>query len=513
MKSLVELLAERAEATPDHIAIRFEGEPVTFGRLWDGARRAAAGLSSLGLRSGDRYSLFLANSLEFAEIWLGGMLVGAVAVPINLAYRGEFLRHQLDDSGARAVVCDADTLSAVEQVRPRCPALEHVILRADSEASARNATTTQALLAAAPMAVPTWPDPGDYATVLYTSGTTGPSKGVVLSHEYLVRLGWSFVDSARMTERDVVFVPMPMFHVSGLQGLLTPILAGSQSVIEKRFHPATAWEIVRRFGCTGMVSVGPMIAMLMSKPADPGDRELPLRFLGTAPLPCPVEEIHRRFGVEVQTMYGLTEAFPVAVARLGEKFPDGSAGRPINEDLEIRLVDDHGADVPRGEPGEILIRARTPHAMFEGYLKGGGAGPLRAERDEWFHTGDIGKLDVDGYFYFVDRKKDAIRRRGENISSMEIEAAIHLHPDVEDVAVHAVPSDLGEDDVKAVVVPVSGSALSAEALFAHFDEVLPRFARPRYLEFMEAIPRNPVGRIQKFVLRERGLTPTTIDRG
>jgi crotonobetaine/carnitine-CoA ligase len=150
--------------------------------------------------------------------------------------------------------------------------------------------------------------------------------------------------------------------------------------------------------------------------------------------------------------------------------------------------------------------------MFEGYLQNGGAGSIRASREEWFHTGDIGRLDSDGFFYFVDRKKDAIRRRGENISSVELEAAIRLHPGVEDVAVLGVPSDLGEEDVKAVVVPAGDGSLRAEDLFAHFDEALPRFARPRYLEFVDALPRNPVGRVQKFILRERGITASTIER-
>jgi crotonobetaine/carnitine-CoA ligase len=320
----------------------------------------------------------------------------------------------------------------------------------------------------------------------------------------------AFVECSRLGPEDTIFVPMPLFHVSGLQALLTPLLAGSRSVIESRFRVSTAWDLVRRYGCTGMASVGPMLAMLLSLPPSASDRELPLRFIGTAPVPAPVDEIRERYGAEIQTMYGMTEAFPIAIAPPGEPLAEGSAGRPNEPAFEVRIVDDDGKPVGAGVAGEVIVRPRAPHAMFEGYFDDVEA-TAAAVRDGWLHTGDLGRVDADGFFYFVDRKKDALRRRGENISSIELEGAILEHPAVSEVAVHGVPSPLGEDDVKAVVVLQPGSSVSSDELFAFFDESLPRFARPRYLEIVEALPRNPVGRVQKFALRDRGITPGTVE--
>ncbi|MCG8592386.1 MAG: AMP-binding protein [Proteobacteria bacterium] len=513
MTTLLAALQERADREPDRVLLWFDGEAVTGGELWRSALRAAGGLSELGVASGDRVALFLANSPEFAAIWLGAMLLGAIGVPINLAYRDEFLRHQLVDSDAGVIVADADTIEAVSRIAGECSALRAVVVRKAASLpviAGRDVLTTDTLLASEPTPCVDAATPEQPATVLYTSGTTGLSKGVVLSHAYLVRIGQAFANCSALTPDDTLFVPLPMFHISGLQALLTAILVGSRSVVEKRFSVTTAWDIVRRFDCTGMISVGPMLAMLMALPPDPRDAELPLRFLGTAPFPAPPDAIRARYGCEVQTMYGLTEAFPVAVARPGEAFPENSAGRCNDEAFEVRVVDEAGRTLPPGEPGEIAVREKIPHSMFEGYFRKPDATAERI-RWGWFYTGDLGRLDADGFLYFLDRKKDALRRRGENISSLELENAIRRHPEVEDVAVHAVPSPLGEDEVKAVVVS-RGAPPSGEELFAFFDEALPRFARPRYLEFVDELPRNPVGRVQKFLLRERGVTDTTLER-
>lgn len=506
-------LRARAEETPDRVCVWFDDEPVTYAELYLGARRVAKGLAEQGLEKGDRFAIFLPNSVEFAELWLGGMLLGAIAVPVNLAYQGEFLRHQLRDSGSRLIAVHPDTLGPVAKVAADCDALESVVIcGGDSEVGFgdKRVLSFDELLSHGTCPEDAVVKDGEPASILYTSGTTGRSKGVVLSHHYLVRIGVACIDPPRLTADDVVFVPMPLFHVSGLQALLLPLLAGSKSVVIRQFSVAQAWPTVRRYGCTGMVSVGPMIAMLMSLPADPSDRDLPLRYIGTAPLPAPREEIAERYGVDMQTMYGMTEAFPIAGVSLGEAFPEGSAGRAINDAYDVRIVDEDGKPAEAGTPGEIAVRPRMAHAMMEGYFANPEATQAQMH-DGWFHTGDVGRVDADGYFYFLDRKKDALRRRGENISSIEVETAIRRHPGVADVAVHSVPSDLGEDEVKAVIVPLNPIEDTAE-LFAFFDEEIPRFARPRYVEFLEELPRNPVGRVLKFQLRERGLTPDTIER-
>jgi crotonobetaine/carnitine-CoA ligase len=251
--------------------------------------------------------------------------------------------------------------------------------------------------------------------------------------------------------------------------------------------------------------------MLWGLPPDPADAELPIRLLVAAPIPL---ELHRpieeRYGCRIVTGYGLTEAFPLAIQGVDSPAVPGSAGRP-NPGFDVRLVDDDDTDVPAGAAGEIVCRPHALHSMFEGYF-GRPEETLAQLRNLWFHTGDLGRFDADGNLFFVDRKKDAIRRRGENISSFEIERAVLGHEAVAACAAVAVPSPVGEDDVKISVVLRPGGKLTPSALLDHCVAAMPYFAVPRYVEFVEALPVNAVGRVQKFVLRDQGVTPATWDR-
>jgi crotonobetaine/carnitine-CoA ligase len=250
-----------------------------------------------------------------------------------------------------------------------------------------------------------------------------------------------------------------------------------------------------------------MILMLWNLPEKADDPEL--KFLAGAPIPA---ELHRRieerYGCRIVTMYGLTEAFPLAVWGIGDEGVPGSAGR-TSRLFDVRIFDDHDAEVAPGEPGEIVCRPCAPQVMFKGYHHNPAA-TVAHWRNGWFHTGDLGRIDDNGFLFFVDRKKDAMRRRGENISSFEVEQSVLKHPGVVDVAAHAVPSEFGEDDVKIVVV--CGRAVTPQELYEHCLERMPRFAVPRYIEIVDDLPRNAVGRVLKYVLRERGVTANTWDR-
>ena len=512
--SIVGLLEERAGDTPDQVCLWFGDQGVTYSELHQRALSAAAGMSRFGVQAGDRVGIIMENRREFVECWLGTMLLGALAVPINLAYRGQFLRHQLDDSQACMVLTDGTGIAALAEVVSSCRQLKTVAVHAADPPPGTESVSYVSLneIFGDPQAVVgVSPQSGDPATILYTSGTTGMSKGVVMSHAYLVTIGGLLCDAMKLSAADTVYLPLPLFHLGGLTALLTSLVAGSSSVIEEKFSVTATWDRIRTRGATAAIFVGPMLQMLWQLPADPSDADLPIRVLGAAPMPPGLEEaVPKRYHCDVWTMYGMTEAFPLAIANAGDPFPAGAGGRR-NPTFDIRLVDDAGEDVPVGVTGEIICRPRRPHVMFDGYLDNEEA-TARQVRDGWFFTGDYCREDVDGFVYFVDRKKDAIRRRGENISSFELEHAIRNHPSVADVAVIGVPSPLGEEDVKAVIVAHPDHTPSFEELQAFFRSELPPFAVPRFIEFVTSIPRNPVGRILKYQLREQGITAATWDR-
>ncbi|MBJ17909.1 MAG: AMP-binding protein [bacterium] len=509
------LVDTRAAATPDRMILSFEDEPLSCAQLRERVRAAGAGLRQRGIGRGDRIVIYMGNCREFAEAWLGAMYIGALPVPVNLAYRGEFLRHQLNDSGASLVVTDPGQLPAVQDVVGGCPGIETVAVAGEGELPdlAGAALMTTAKLFRGELeeeeTMARWDEPG---TILYTSGTTGLSKGVVLSHGYLATMARVICDAFEFSEEDVYYCVLPMFHVSGLTGVWNALISGAPSVIDRRFSVSAAWDRVRRYGATGTSLVGPMLQMLWNLPEDSRDAELPLRFIGVAPVPDGLDEaIKKRYGLDaIVSMYGMTEAFPVAITRVSDRLPAGVAGR-ANPTFDVRIVDEQGGDVAPGMAGEIICRPRTDHVMFEGYFRDEEK-TAAAFRQGFFHTGDNGRFDADENISFVDRKKDTIRRRGENISSFELENAIRNHPGVADVAVHAVASELGEDDVKVVIAAEPGAQPTPQEMLRFFEAELPRFAVPRYIEFVEEIPKNPVGRVLKFKLRERGVTAETWDR-
>ncbi|MAG32018.1 MAG: ATP-dependent acyl-CoA ligase, partial [Deltaproteobacteria bacterium] len=457
--TLPALVDARAADTPERELLRFEDEPLSCAQLRERVRAAGAGLRRRGIRRGDRIVIYMENCREFAEAWLGAMYIGAMPVPVNLAYRGEFLRHQVVDSGASLIVTDPGQLQAVQDVVGGCPGIETIAVAGEGELpdSSGAALTTTGMLFRGSLeedaTTARWDEPG---TILYTSGTTGLSKGVVLSHSYLVAMARVICDAFEFTADDVYYCMLPMFHVSGLTGVWNALISGAPSVIDRRFSVSATWDRVRRYGATGTSMVGPMLQMLWNLPEDSRDAELPLRFIGVAPVPDGLDDaIKRRYGLEaIVSMYGMTEAFPLAIAGVGDRLPASVAGR-ANPTFDVRIVDELGKDVPSGIPGEIICRPRTAHVMFEGYFRDEER-TAAAFRDGWFYTGDYCRFDAEENISFVDRKKDTIRRRGENISSFELENAIRKHPRVADAAVHAVPSDLGEDDVKVVIVAGSG---------------------------------------------------------
>ncbi len=446
----------------------------------------------------------------------------AVAVPINTAYKGEYLRHQLADSGARVLVVEADLAERAERIADQVESLQHVVVIDESPAGiAGVANHTWADLLGADDAAPVADvRPADLATFVYTGGTTGPSKGCMLSHNYHEALARQIGICWGRTADDVVWTPLPLFHFNAIvTAVLGPLVYGGRAAIYRRFSVSNFWSEISRTGATITSTLGTMAYLLAhdeDRPEMPRsgrpEANTSLRLIGAAPLPVEIDErLRSRFGVETFSgAYGVTEASLISWQPPGVRNKPNAAGVVNDEYFDVRIFDDDDRELPRGSDGEIVIRPKRPQVMFEGYW-GRPEATVGTSRNWWYHTGDIGRIDEDDYLFFVDRKADYLRRRGENISSFEVERIFMGHGALADVAVHAVPSELTEDDLKVTATLEAGATLTEEELFRWAVDELPYFALPRYIEFRAELPRSPVGRVLKRELRDEGVTGATWD--
>ncbi|MBC2592397.1 AMP-binding protein [Rhodococcus aetherivorans] len=502
------LLARRAAANPDKPALVTAARTLTYGDLDSAATEVARGLISLGLRKGDAVAIFLRNRIEWMTSWLGTARGGLVTVPVNTAYKGAFLEHALTLTKARVLVTEPTLLPALAGVIGRLPDLGHIVLVDSDDADPLSGVAPDVLgyndLVARGQAAATLPKvtPYDVAQVGLTSGTTGRSKGVVLPHLMMLVAARENATNLGTTNRDVIYTCTPLFHgAAQLNMSLQALYLGASVVVGERFSASGFWDEVRAHGVTLFNAVGSILPMLLAQPPSERDRDHRVRRAFAAPAPpnilLPFED---RFGVHLVEGYGMTEIKnvtynPVAARKVG------SVGKPTETSV-LQVQDEHGNEAPIGQIGEICYRPRQANIMFLEYL-GDPAATREATRDLWFHTGDLGYVDEDGYYYFVDRTKDALRRRGENVSSSEVENVLATFPGVLEAAAVATPSELGEDDILAVV-ETPEAALDLEALFRHCDAQLPHFMVPRYYRVVPTLPRTPTGKIQKAVLREEG---------
>jgi carnitine-CoA ligase len=524
--SVLAALAERVGSDPDGPYLDFSnsGDDVvqlTAREMDLASNRLAHSLAELGVTHGDRVATLLENRAEQVVSFFGALKLGAVQVPINTAYKGEFLRHQLTDSGAKVFIVQGDFASrAVEVVGDGAtPELTHCITvdPPDAVIDARPTIPWQDALAAGsdePVAGVTV-EPGDLACFIYTAGTTGPSKGCMLPHNYIVALADQIARAWQRRSDDVVLTPLPLFHFNAISVCVVgSLLIGGRAAIERRFSVSNFWPEIKRTGATMVSMLGSPAILIASAEDHPDQKGHKLRLCAAAPMPPDTDRLwQERFGCKTFSGgYGLTEASLISMLDAGEPNKPGAAGKPNRHEFEVRLVDDRDVEVTPGEVGEIVCRPTGPNFMFAGYWNRPDA-TVEATRNLWFHTGDLGRIDEDGYLYFVDRKKDALRRRGENISSFEMEKVLYGHAVIKDVAVHAVASPLGEDDVKVTAVLQDDAArISEEELCRWVAERVPFFAIPRYIEFRSDLPRNPVGRVLKYQLRDEGVTEHTWDR-
>jgi crotonobetaine/carnitine-CoA ligase len=492
------LFTQRAN---DEIAIEFvDGGCWTIAELQAQALQAAGNLREAGVGACDRVVIMADDPQLFCRYWLGISLLGATMVAINTGLQGQVLRHQLEVSAARYAVCDATCKPLLQQasgdlqfIQPSHPCVP------------------------LPVADIYPAKPSDLACIMFTSGTSGPSKGVEMPQAHCVLFAVGTIDNYQLTADDCFYICLPLFHANGLfMQLLACLTAGCRAVVRKKFSASQWLTDVRKYHATHTNTLGAVAAFITAQPPSKNDKNHQLKVLGAAPLPASVEQSFRnRFGIpHVVPLYGMTEVNIPLYGKLGESAP-GTCGRVYDTYFEVTVRDpDTDEAVPDGTIGEIMVRPRRAWGFMSGYA-GMAQQTVDAWRNFWFHTGDAGYRQPNGQFVFVDRIKDCIRRRGENISSYEVEQAFLALDGIAEAAAYAVAADDADGGEDEVMIALQLNATGSRDQIADWcrlaSEDLARFAVPRYVRLVEELPKTPTGKIRKVVLRREGVTPDTVD--
>ncbi|GAA4471105.1 AMP-binding protein [Phytohabitans houttuyneae] len=498
---------ERLAAEPDTPFVTCGGQWLTFAELDERTDRLATGLSRLGVRRGDHIASIMPNRIETVELLLAVAKLGAVQVPLNYFLKGDFLGYQLSDCGAKYLIADGPGYDAAAGLLGGTSIAETVQV----DAGAGGTVAYPELFAERSTFAPA-SRPSDLLTIMYTSGTTAVAKGCMLSTGYFVAVGRAYGMRNWVVPGDRVYTGFPMFHTSGqMVAFMSALVNGASIGIAPEFHASSFMREAADLGATMLVGVGVMANMILEQPPRPDDGAHPFRLASWVPLPEERQrEFEERFHTPVMSEgYGQTECVPVTNSDPYGTRERSSSGQ-VSPLLEARIVDEDDNEVPAGEPGEIVVRPKVANAMYSGYWNKPDSS-VEAWRNLWHHTGDFGRMDEDGIITFVDRKKDVLRRRGENVSSLALEAVIRQHPAIADAAVCALPATIGDDDIKASVVLEAGATLTAHEFFDFIRDRVPYFAVPRYVDVREALPVNALGRVMKHVLRDEGVKAGTWD--
>ncbi|MBW6494783.1 MAG: AMP-binding protein [Burkholderiaceae bacterium] len=509
--SLGGALRRAAADCPQRPFIRMMGGEWSYGTIDAESDRVAAGLQALGVARGDNVSLMLPNCIEFVVLWFALAKLGAVTAPVNTSFRGELLANAINLVDSRLLVVHETLLAPLAEVRASLGAIAAVVLVGERQEEGFQPYAT--LRAATELAPTARADVAadELCLLLYTSGSTGASKAAMIPHRFV--LTHARLSSAGLGLRadDVLYCPYPLFHLDAAVMTVVPaLLLRAVAAIGERFSVSRFWDEMRALRATVFDFMGATLTMLFKRPPAPGDRDHRARLGWGVPLPAWAPEFEARFGCRLVELYGLTEAGVMIYPPLDEPRRPGSCGKALGP-FELLLVDEKGAEVPRGQTGELVIRPLEPSVIMHGYY-GMPEVSKQALRGGRFHTGDLLRQDADGFFYFVGRSKDVVRRRGENISAAEVEMVIESHPDVLACAVIGVPSELSEEEVLACVVARPGAELQAPELWDFCGRKMARFMAPRYLRLLPALPKTPTDKVEKFRLREQGVTADTWDR-
>lgn len=521
-KQLPDVLRERAQTSGQKPFLQMVGgDALSYKEVYDYASTIAGGVAALGIAKGECVVIMADNTIESVCTWLGITLAGAVEVAINTGYKAQSLQHALQNSQARVMFIEPGLLPRIQEIQESLTYLDTVVVLPSPEPFDQPAfekicvTSFRDVLGASKGIPERTVSESDLASVVYTSGTTGPAKGVMMPHGHITMFAHLGLEGVRLNEDDVWYCFIPLFHVAGkFIAIYGSMIAGGKVILDTRFSAETWLQTIREYGVTVALAHGPLVEMVYKMPRLSDDAENPMTRLIASPFPGKIAaDFEKRFGLRGIETWGMTEVAVPVWQPFEEETRIGSCGLARTDHFDFRVVDpDTDIEMPRGEIGEFVLRPKQPWTIAQGYLRMPEA-TIGAWRNLWFHSGDLGYITEEGYVYFVDRAKERIRRRAENISSYDIESAALTHEDIAACAAVGVPSDFaGDDDVMLYAVPKSGADLNHSDLLKYLATRLPHFMVPRYITFVEDLPRTPTGKPQKSLLRDAGVTESTWDR-
>ncbi len=518
-RTLPYLLESRARELGDKVFFMYQDQKVTYKELDANVNRIANSLEKFRVKKGDKICFMMKNSIDFIYCWFALAKLGAIMVPMNPTLRGHLLQYIINNSDATIAFVDNDLQDRIQFIEEDIPRVGRVVVVKENPDCCEEIrfrriehVEFEKLLRGSTTAPGIHVDPWDTMSILYTSGTTGPSKGAMISHHYYYDNALAAIQWMRHSEEDVIYSCLPFFHANAsIVGVFATLMVKATFAMGKRFSLRTFWDEIAMYEVTHTNVMGSILVLLMKQAPKPDDAKNTLKVVNSVPLIPEFLEFEKCFGVKLIGMYGATETSIVIASPFDEETKPDSCGKALPQ-YDCRIFDDHDMECSPGVIGEIVVRGRLPFIQMDGYYKMPQE-TLRAFRNLWYHTGDYGMKDENGYFYFADRKKDSIRRRGENISSFEVEEVVNSHPAVlESAAIAIKDKEMTEDEVKICVILKEGQALSAAGLINYCKERMGYFMVPRYVEFMKEFPKTPNQKIEKYKLRERGLTPETWDR-
>lgn len=486
------IIERQASENPDKECIAFENdERWTYGEALLEAYRASNVLRRIGVQRGKTILIFLPNGKDFIRAWWGAAFLGAIVIPVNTAYKGEMLRHVCHDSSASHIVTTPDLSERIRDLGLDLQIIDPAVL---AEGLCEGPKMDE------------WIEPWDIHSIIYTSGTTGPSKGVMCTYFQVYSNGYT----PMVAGDETMLIDLPLYHVGGMVLAYTGWTFGGRVALHAVFSGSRYWDRIRETGATIAAMLGTIPAFLEKMPPRLDDSDNPLRAVVCAPMVNDPEAFMKRFGIKgLYTHYGSTEMNTVLIN--GPNVIDPKSCGRVRPGFEVRLVDDHDIPVPTGEVGELIVRHNLPWVLTLGYWRRAEE-TARAWRNGWFHSGDLLRRDEEGNYFFADRKKDGLRRRGENISSFEVEREVMSYPDVLEAACIGVPSEFGEDEIKVFVVLHEGINFHPETLIHFLVSRMPYFMVPRFVEVVPKLPKTATNRIKKYELRSKGVDLETWDR-
>jgi carnitine-CoA ligase len=512
-ESYGKILEDKAAMNAGKVAVRTEHEHITYDQLDARVNQVGNALAAMGVTKGDKVCVMLPNIPEFLYAWWGNAKLGGITVPLNTALKDEGLAYIINHSDAETLIFSHRYLAALEEIRSSLSQLKRIIVLGPEGQRAANLPTGAidfGELLTAPTTSPikeVWSD--DIDSIMYTSGTTGLPKGVIHRHSRCYG-GFVLPIMTGYTEQDVVYNMLPLFHIGGQNMVWMALVSDTTVALAERFSASRFWHDVRAYSATFTLFLGAMIPILHKQPPHPEDHANPLRVALSAAAPRTIwEEFERRFDVKIVELYSQTEGGFLLNADAKAEGKVGSMGKP-SAGYEVKVVDEQDRELPPGAVGELIYRPAAGSTLTE-YYKNPEA-TAEKTRGGWIRSGDLAYQDDDGYFFFVDRKNDFMRRRGENISSFEVEKIINRHPQVLESAAYAIPSELGEDEVTVALVLQPGTELDPLELIQYCEEHMAYFMIPRYIRIVDAFPKTGTERTMKYQLKSQGVTRDTWDR-